>query len=57
MLVAGEAGAWITGNLISTGHWTPAFLSAAMAQPPYDKAIAIVVSPLIFLAVAGVGLM
>lgn len=57
MLVAGETGAWVVGNLISTGHWTPAFLSAAMTQPPYDKAIAIVVSPLILLAVAGVGLM
>lgn len=57
MLLAGEAGAWITGNLISTGRWAPAFLSVAMVQPPYDKAIAVVVSPLILLAVAGVGLM
>jgi energy-coupling factor transport system substrate-specific component len=57
MLVAGEAGAWLMGNLVSTGYWAPSFLSAAMTQPPYDKAIAIVVSPFILLAVMGVGLM
>jgi energy-coupling factor transport system substrate-specific component len=57
MLVAGEAGAWLMGNLVSTGYWAPAFLSATMTQPPYDKAIAIVVSPFIVLAVLGVGLM
>jgi energy-coupling factor transport system substrate-specific component len=57
ILVAGEAGAWLMGNLVSTGYWAPAFLSAAMTQPPYDKAIAIVVSPFIVLAVLGVGLM
>jgi len=57
ILVAGEAGAWLMGNLVSTGYWVPSFLSAAMTQPPYDKAIAIVVSPFIVLAVLGVGLM
>jgi energy-coupling factor transport system substrate-specific component len=57
ILVAGEAGAWLMGNLVSTGYWAPAFLSATMTQPPYDKAIAIVVSPFIVLAVLGVGLM
>jgi hypothetical protein len=57
LLVAGEAGAWITGNLVSTGYWAPSFLSAAMVQPPYDRAIAIVVSPFILLAVLGVALM
>jgi energy-coupling factor transport system substrate-specific component len=57
ILVAGETGAWVMGNLISTGYWAPAFLSSAMTQPPYDKAIAIVVSPFILLAVLGVGLM
>ncbi len=57
MLVAGETGAWIIGNLLSTGHWRPMFLSAAMLRPPYDKAIAILVSPFILLAVLGVGLM
>jgi len=57
VLVAGEAGAWLMGNLVSTGYWAPSFLSAAMNQPPYDKAIAIVVSPFIVLAVLGVGLM
>jgi energy-coupling factor transport system substrate-specific component len=57
ILLAGEGGAWLMGNLVSTGYWAPAFLSAAMTQPPYDKAIAIVVSPFILLAVLGVGLM
>jgi hypothetical protein len=57
MLVAGEAGAWLMGNLVSTGYWAPSFLSAAMTQAPYDKAIAITVSPFILLAVTGVGLM
>ena len=57
ILVAGEAGAWLMGNLVSTGYWAPSFLSSAMNQPPYDKAIAIVVSPFIVLAVLGVGLM
>jgi energy-coupling factor transport system substrate-specific component len=57
MLVTGEVGAWIAGNLVSTGYWLPAFLPASMDQAPYDRAIAVVVSPLIFLAVAGLGLM
>ena len=57
ILVTGEVGAWLMGNLVSTGYWAPPFLSAAMAQAPYDKAIAIVVSPFILLAVVGVGLM
>jgi energy-coupling factor transport system substrate-specific component len=57
ILIAGEAGAWLMGNLVSTGYWAPSFLSAAMTQPPYDKAIAIVVSPFILIAVVGVGLM
>jgi energy-coupling factor transport system substrate-specific component len=57
ILVAGEAGAWLMGNLVSTGYWAPSFLSSAMTQPPYDKAIAILVSPFILLAVVGVGLM
>ncbi|MGZ3620259.1 MAG: QueT transporter family protein [Candidatus Binataceae bacterium] len=57
ILVTGEVGAWLMGNLVSTGYWAPPFLSTAMAQAPYDKAIAIVVSPFILLAVVGVGLM
>lgn len=57
LLIAGEFGAWLTGNLLSTGYWVPAFLPPSMVQPPYDRAIAIVVSPFIFLAVAGLGLM
>jgi energy-coupling factor transport system substrate-specific component len=57
MLVTGEAGAWIAGNLISSGYWAPHFLPASFALPPYDKAIAIVVSPLIMLAMAGMMLL
>ncbi|HJU27684.1 MAG TPA: hypothetical protein VJ718_00850, partial [Candidatus Binataceae bacterium] len=53
MLVTGEAGAWIAGNLISSGYWIPHFLPLSFAQTPYDKAIAVVVSPLIVIAVAG----
>jgi len=53
MLVLGEAGAWVMGNLISTGYWVPAFLPHSVVQPPYDKSIAILVSPLILLALAG----
>ncbi len=57
MLFAGTLGAWITGNLVSTGYWLPHFLPATMAVAPYDRAIAIVVSPFMLLAVAGIGLM
>jgi hypothetical protein len=53
MLVAGEAGAWITGNLISTGYWAPRFIPAAFLHTPYDRAIAVVVSPFILIAMAG----
>ena len=53
MLVVGETAAWVTGNLLSTGHWKPHFLSAVLVASPYDKAIAIVVSPFILLAFTG----
>jgi energy-coupling factor transport system substrate-specific component len=57
MLIAGETGAWILGNLLSTGYWIPAFLPHSLIQPPYDKPIAILVSPFIFLGIAGAVLM
>ena len=57
LLVAGVFGAWLTGNLISTGYWTPHGLPASMTQPPYDRAIGIVVTPLLMLATLGLGLM
>jgi hypothetical protein len=57
MLVAGESGAWIFGNLLSTGFWIPKFLPAWMMVAPYDKPIAIIVSPFILLAFAGLFLM
>ena len=53
LLVVGEVGAWMVGNLISTGYWIPSFLPVSFAQPPYDKSIAILVSPFILLAMAG----
>lgn len=53
MLISGEFAAWLLGNLISTGHWTPHFLPLTFAQTPYDKAIAVVVSPFIILAFIG----
>jgi hypothetical protein len=57
MLIIGEVGAWVLGNLLSTGYWVPSFLPHALVQPPYDKSIAILVSPFILLALAGTGLM
>jgi hypothetical protein len=57
LLLIGEGGAWIAGNLISTGYWMPHFLPASFAEPPYDRSIAVLVSPLILLALAGTWLM
>ncbi len=57
LLTAGVLGAWLTGNLISTGYWRPHTLPASMTQPPYDRAIAIVVTPLVGLATLGLALM
>jgi energy-coupling factor transport system substrate-specific component len=54
MIAAGESGAWLLGNLVSTGYWLPAFLPHSMARPPYDRAIAICVSPMMALAMLGV---
>ena len=53
MLLVGEGGAWLFGNLLSTGYWHPGFLPAWMMVAPYDKPIAIIVSPFILLAFAG----
>jgi hypothetical protein len=57
MLLAGESGAWVSGNLISSGYWKPHFLPLSFAATPYDKAIAAVVSPFILLAFAGMMLL
>jgi len=57
LLMVGTAGAWLFGNLISTGYWTPHFLPPSMVRPPYDRAIGIVVTPFVVMAVAGLGLM
>lgn len=53
MLLGGESAAWLTGNLISLGYWAPRFLPAAFAQTPYNRAIAVVVSPLVVVAFVG----
>jgi energy-coupling factor transport system substrate-specific component len=57
LLVVGEGGAWVIGNLLSTGYWVPAFLPAWMNAAPHDKSIAILVSPLILVAFGGLALM
>jgi energy-coupling factor transport system substrate-specific component len=57
LLVAGTVGSWAAGNLITTGSWTPGFLPDHLAQPPYDKAVGLVVTPLIILAIIGLALM
>lgn len=57
MIAMGEAGAWMLGNLVSTGYWIPSFLPHSMAQPPYDRAMAVVVSPMMALAMLGLSLL
>jgi hypothetical protein len=57
LLIAGEGGAWITGNLLSTGTWAPKFLPAAMLVSPYDKPVALIVSPFLVVAFAGLFMM
>ena len=57
MLIVGEVAAWALGNLISTGYWTPQFLPSTMVGAPYDKSIAVVVTPFLLLAFGGLALM
>ncbi|MHB8384131.1 MAG: QueT transporter family protein [Candidatus Binataceae bacterium] len=57
MLISGEVTAWALGNLLSVGLWAPKFLPAYMNAAPYDKSVAIIVSPFIFLAMAGLVVM
>ena len=57
LLIAGEGSAWIFGNLLSTGYWTPKFLPAWMNVAPYDKPVAIIVGPFLLLAFAGLFMM
>jgi energy-coupling factor transport system substrate-specific component len=57
MLLGGETLAWVSGNLISLGYWAPHFLPAAFAHAPYNRAIAVVVSPLVILAYIGMFLL
>ena len=57
LLMVGEGGAWLLGNLLSTGYWMPSFLPAWMNAAPHDKSIMVLVSPMIFVAFAGLALM
>ncbi len=57
LLIAGEGGAWIFGNLLSTGYWAPKFLPAWMIVAPYDKPVLIIVGPFLLLAFAGLFMM
>jgi energy-coupling factor transport system substrate-specific component len=57
LLIAGETGAWLFGSLLSAGLWIPKFLPAWMMVAPYDKPVAIIVSPFILLAFVGLFMM
>jgi energy-coupling factor transport system substrate-specific component len=37
MLIVGESGAWLFGNLLSTGYWHPGFLPAWMMVAPHSS--------------------
>ena len=57
LLMAGELGAWASGNLLSTGRWVPPFLPPWIAAPPYDKSIMLITGPLLLLAIVGLALL
>jgi energy-coupling factor transport system substrate-specific component len=57
MLIVGEGGAWISGNLLASGYWTPRFLPVWMAAAPYDKSIGVITGPFLLLAIAGLSLL
>lgn len=57
LLIAGEAGAWASGNLLSTGYWVPKFLSPWMAAAPYDKAIGVISGPCLIIALIGMAML
>lgn len=57
MLIVGEVGAWVSGNLLSTGYWIPRFLPMWMAAQPHDKSIAVITGPFLLLAIAGLALL
>jgi energy-coupling factor transport system substrate-specific component len=57
LLVIGTGVAWLAGNLISTGRWVPHFIPVSMAHSPYDGPIAIVVTPFVVMATAGLSMM
>jgi energy-coupling factor transport system substrate-specific component len=57
LLMAGELGAWASGNLLSTGRWVPPFLPPWIAAPPYDKSIMLITGPFLLLAIVGLALL
>lgn len=57
LLLGGESGAWIVGNLLSTGYWVPKFLPAWIAAAPYDKSVGMLLAPFMAVAVLGLALM
>jgi energy-coupling factor transport system substrate-specific component len=57
MLLIGTAGAWLSGNAISLGYWTPRFLPAWMNGAPYDKPIALITGPFLLVAIVGMVLL
>jgi hypothetical protein len=57
LLIVGEAGAWVSGNLLSSGYWIPRFLPEWMAAAPHDKSIAVITGPFLLLAIAGLALL
>ncbi len=56
LLIVGESGGWVAGNLLSTGYWVPRFLPAWMTAAPYDKSVGLVLTPFMLLAVVGLAL-
>jgi energy-coupling factor transport system substrate-specific component len=57
LLIVGEVGAWVSGNLLSSGYWIPRFLPEWMAAAPHDKSIAVITGPFLLLAIAGLALL
>ncbi len=57
LLLCGELGAWLVGNLVSTGRLNLGLLPASLMRPPYDAAVALGVAPFLLAAVGGLALL
>lgn len=57
LLIGGELGAWLSGNLLSTGYWTPKFLPVWMTVAPYDKSIGVITGGFLITALTGMFLL